>query len=122
MTLAPLVLLALAGAGMLAGFVDAIAGGGGLIALPALLAAGVPPVAARIAGETSETRVLRVEGVNTFYGKSHILHDATLDVRTGEIVALLGRNGAGKSTLLKTLIGIAPPETVNSALPALEES
>jgi uncharacterized membrane protein YfcA len=42
----PLVLLALAGAGMLAGFVDAIAGGGGLIALPALLAAGVPPIAA----------------------------------------------------------------------------
>ena len=42
----PLVLLALGGAGLLAGFVDAIAGGGGLIALPALLAAGVPPVAA----------------------------------------------------------------------------
>ena len=42
----PVVLVALAGAGMLAGFVDAIAGGGGLIALPALLAAGVPPVAA----------------------------------------------------------------------------
>lgn len=46
MILDPLVLLALAGAGMLAGFVDAIAGGGGLIALPALLAAGVPPIAA----------------------------------------------------------------------------
>ena len=46
MTLEPLVLLALAGAGLLAGFVDAIAGGGGLIALPALLAAGVPPIAA----------------------------------------------------------------------------
>lgn len=46
MSLDPLVLLALAGAGMLAGFVDAIAGGGGLIALPALLAAGVPPIAA----------------------------------------------------------------------------
>lgn len=42
----PLVLLALAGAGTLAGFVDAIAGGGGMIALPALLAAGVPPIAA----------------------------------------------------------------------------
>jgi uncharacterized protein len=42
----PVVLVALAGAGMLAGFVDAVAGGGGLIALPALLAAGVPPVAA----------------------------------------------------------------------------
>ena len=46
MMLDPLVLLALGGAGLLAGFVDAIAGGGGLIALPALLAAGVPPVAA----------------------------------------------------------------------------
>ena len=46
MSLDPLVLLALGGAGLLAGFVDAIAGGGGLIALPALLAAGIPPIAA----------------------------------------------------------------------------
>ncbi|HWA19140.1 MAG TPA: TSUP family transporter [Devosia sp.] len=46
MTLDPLVLLALAGVGALAGFVDAIGGGGGLIALPALLAAGVPPITA----------------------------------------------------------------------------
>jgi hypothetical protein len=46
MTLDPLILVALGAAGMLAGFVDAIAGGGGLIALPALLAAGVPPIAA----------------------------------------------------------------------------
>ncbi len=42
----PIVLVALGGAGLLAGFVDAIAGGGGMIGLPALLAAGVPPVAA----------------------------------------------------------------------------
>jgi branched-chain amino acid transport system ATP-binding protein len=53
-------------------------------------------------------QILRFEGVNTFYGKSHILNDATLDVREGEIVALLGRNGAGKSTLLKTLAGLVP--------------
>ena len=53
--------------------------------------------------------MLRVEGVNTFYGKSHILNDVTLAVSRGEILALLGRNGAGKSTLLKTLIGVAPP-------------
>ena len=64
---------------------------------------GTPPVTGRIADGARETQVLRFEGVNAFYGKSHILNDATLDVRDGEIVALLGRNGAGKSTLLKTL-------------------
>jgi len=53
-------------------------------------------------------QILRFENVNAFYGKSHILHDATLDVREGEIVALVGRNGAGKSTLLKTLTGLVP--------------
>jgi branched-chain amino acid transport system ATP-binding protein len=53
-------------------------------------------------------QILWFEGVNTFYGKSHILHDATLDVHEGEIVALLGRNGAGKSTLLKTVAGLVP--------------
>jgi ABC-type branched-subunit amino acid transport system ATPase component len=59
-------------------------------------------------GRASAAPILRFERVNTFYGKSHILHDATLDVREGEIVALLGRNGAGKSTLLKTLAGLVP--------------
>jgi ABC-type branched-subunit amino acid transport system ATPase component/ABC-type branched-subunit amino acid transport system permease subunit len=71
---------------------------------------GTPPVTGRIAGETRERpQLLRFAGVNAFYGKSHILNDATLDVREGEIVALLGRNGAGKSTLLKTLAGLLPP-------------
>ncbi len=62
---------------------------------------GTPPVTDRIADEARAAQVLRFERVNTFYGKSHILNDATLDVREGEIVALLGRNGAGKSTLLE---------------------
>jgi branched-chain amino acid transport system ATP-binding protein len=53
--------------------------------------------------------LLVIEGVNTFYGKSHILRDVAFDVRANEIVALLGRNGAGKSTLLKTIVGTAPP-------------
>jgi ABC-type branched-subunit amino acid transport system ATPase component len=53
--------------------------------------------------------LLRFDGVNAFYGKSHILNDATLDIREGEIVALLGRNGAGKSTLLKALVGLLKP-------------
>ncbi|KRR07375.1 ABC transporter [Bradyrhizobium jicamae] len=63
--------------------------------------------------KASVAPVLRFERVNTFYGKSHILHDATLDVREGEIVALLGRNGAGKSTLLKTLAGLVPLSSGN---------
>jgi ABC-type branched-subunit amino acid transport system ATPase component len=66
--------------------------------------------AAASGGEARATKtLLRVERVNTFYGKSHILNDATLDVREGEIVALLGRNGAGKSTLLKSICGLVPP-------------
>jgi ABC-type branched-subunit amino acid transport system ATPase component/ABC-type branched-subunit amino acid transport system permease subunit len=64
----------------------------------------------RIAGAARDRApLLRFAGVNAFYGKSHILNDAALDVREGEIVALLGRNGAGKSTLLKTLAGLVPP-------------
>ena len=70
---------------------------------------GIPPVTGRTAEGVSRPPVLRFEKVNAFYGKSHILNDATLDVREGEIVALLGRNGAGKSTLLKTLAGLVPP-------------
>jgi branched-chain amino acid transport system ATP-binding protein/branched-chain amino acid transport system permease protein len=70
---------------------------------------GVPVVTGRAAGEAQGAPLLRLEAVNTFYGKSHILNDATLDVREGEIVALLGRNGAGKSTLLKTITGLVPP-------------
>jgi ABC-type branched-subunit amino acid transport system ATPase component len=71
---------------------------------------GTPPVVGRVAGASTQgAPVLKVERVNAFYGKSHILNDASLDVREGEIVALLGRNGAGKSTLLKTLCGLLPP-------------
>jgi len=70
---------------------------------------GTPPATSRVLGEAPGAQVLRFERVNAFYGKSHILNDATLDVREGEIVALLGRNGAGKSTLLKTLAGLVPP-------------
>jgi ABC-type branched-subunit amino acid transport system ATPase component len=48
-------------------------------------------------------------GIDTFYGKSHILHEVSLELRAGEIVALLGRNGAGKSSTLKSVMGLAPP-------------
>jgi branched-chain amino acid transport system ATP-binding protein len=52
---------------------------------------------------------LEVRGLHTFYGKSHILHGIDLEVREGELVALLGRNGAGKTTTLRTLMGLARP-------------
>jgi branched-chain amino acid transport system ATP-binding protein len=50
--------------------------------------------------------VLKVNDLNTFYGKSHILQGVTLEVSVGEIVCLLGRNGVGKSTTLKSIIGL----------------
>ena len=53
--------------------------------------------------------MLTLDGVNTYYGKSHILHGVSLEVRPGEVVGLLGRNGVGKSTTLKTIMGIVRP-------------
>jgi branched-chain amino acid transport system ATP-binding protein len=52
--------------------------------------------------------LLSLAGVNAHYGRAHILHDVSLEVGAGTVVALLGRNGAGKSTTLKTVIGLTP--------------
>lgn len=51
---------------------------------------------------------LEAEGLNTYYGKSHILHDVGLTVAEGSITTLLGRNGAGKTTTLRSLVGLTP--------------
>lgn len=53
--------------------------------------------------------MLAVRGLNSYYGRAHILVDVSLEVATGEVVVLLGRNGAGKSTTLKSIIGLVPP-------------
>lgn len=50
--------------------------------------------------------LLTIEGLHAFYGESHVLHGADLDIREGEIVTLLGRNGAGKTTTLKSIMGM----------------
>jgi branched-chain amino acid transport system ATP-binding protein len=54
----------------------------------------------------ADTPILVVNGLQAWYGESHILHGVTFDVRAGEVVTLLGRNGAGKTTTLKSIMGI----------------
>jgi branched-chain amino acid transport system ATP-binding protein len=53
--------------------------------------------------------ILEIKYINTFYGLGHILHDLSLSVAEGEVVALLGRNGAGKTTTLRSITGLTPP-------------
>jgi branched-chain amino acid transport system ATP-binding protein len=53
--------------------------------------------------------LLRLSGVDTYYGQIHILTDLNLDVGEGELVCLLGGNASGKSTTLKTILGIVQP-------------
>jgi len=55
--------------------------------------------------------ILELHKINSFYGLGHILHDLSLQVAEGEIVALLGRNGAGKTTTLRSVSGLTPPRS-----------
>ncbi len=57
----------------------------------------------------SPTPLLRLSGVNTFYGPIHILQDVNVEIYPGELVCLLGGNASGKSTTLKTVLGIVRP-------------
>lgn len=56
--------------------------------------------------DPSENALLRVRGLQGWYGESHVLHGMDFDVRSGEVVTLLGRNGAGKTTTLLAIMGI----------------
>ncbi len=57
--------------------------------------------------------MLRVDALNTFYGKAQILFNLGFEIRQGEVVVLLGRNGAGKTTTFKSIMGIVPPKSGN---------
>jgi branched-chain amino acid transport system ATP-binding protein len=55
--------------------------------------------------------LLKVTGVDAWYGESHILHGIDFEVRQGELVTLLGRNGAGRTTTLKAILGLTGKRT-----------
>ncbi len=55
--------------------------------------------------------LLKVEGLQAWYGESHILHGVGFEIGRGELVTLLGRNGAGKTTTLKSVMGIVERRT-----------
>ncbi|WP_426410004.1 ABC transporter ATP-binding protein [Bradyrhizobium ganzhouense] len=55
--------------------------------------------------------MLTVNGLNAWYGRSHVIQDVTFEVDRGEIVTLLGRNGAGKTTTLRAIMGLIAKRT-----------
>ena len=55
--------------------------------------------------------LIQVEGLNTYYGASHILRGVDFRVQRGETIGLMGRNGMGKSTLLKSIMGLVKPSS-----------
>ncbi len=57
-------------------------------------------------GNQHDNVLLRIRGMNAWYGAAHILYDIDLTVAQGEVVALMGRNGAGKSTTIESIMGL----------------
>jgi len=55
--------------------------------------------------------LIQAQGLNTYYGASHILRDLSFTVARGETIGLMGRNGMGKSTLLKSIMGLVKPRS-----------
>lgn len=60
--------------------------------------------------------MLKVDGLNQYYGGSHILRGLGFEAKLGEVTVVLGRNGVGKTTLLKSLMGVVPIKTGSIAL------
>jgi urea transport system ATP-binding protein len=64
--------------------------------------------------------MLKVEGLNQYYGGSHILRGVGFEAKIGEVTVVLGRNGVGKTTLLKSLMGVVPVKTGTIALGGID--
>ncbi|MDB5957865.1 MAG: putative type branched chain amino acid transport system, ATP-binding component [Ramlibacter sp.] len=64
------------------------------------------PTSLRGSGGGGAAEMLRIEGLNAWYGESHILHGVDVTVQEGEVVCLLGRNGAGRTTTLRAIVGL----------------
>ncbi|MES2483822.1 MAG: ABC transporter ATP-binding protein [Pseudomonadota bacterium] len=61
--------------------------------------------------ETPRPPLLTIEGLQAWYGDSHVLHGVNLEVHQGETVTLIGRNGAGKTTTMRSLVGLVRKRT-----------
>ena len=70
------------------------------------MAAQPPDNAVSAVGVAAGAPMLKVDGLNQYYGGSHILRDVTFEARIGEVTVVLGRNGVGKTSLLKSLMGV----------------
>src|SRR5437764_12244427 len=69
------------------------------------------PISGSAMLDVSGAPLLAVEGLQAWYGESHVLHGVSFEVRAGEVVTLLGRNGAGMTTTLKSIMGIVGKRT-----------
>ena len=64
----------------------------------------------------SDDALMEIDGIDAYYGESHILRELSLSVSSGEICSLLGRNGAGKTTTVRCIAGATPPEVRSGSI------
>ena len=64
--------------------------------------------------------LLKVVGLDSWYGESHILHGVNFEIHEGELVTLLGRNGAGRSTTIKSILGLTGRRTGSVQIDGVE--
>ena len=70
-----------------------------------------PDEAAAMGDARVSKTLLKVAGLNAWYGESHVLHGIDFEVREGELVTLLGRNGAGRTSTIKSILGLVGKRT-----------